>query len=80
MNGIFTWATGTPPTITSDPLVCACPGNMPFANLVAGANPNLYGGNPYLNPAAFMPAGNQGRNLARARCAGLFSALMTCRY
>ena len=31
LNGILTWQTGTPLTITADPVTCACPGNTVFA-------------------------------------------------
>jgi hypothetical protein len=68
LNGVFTWSTGTPLTITSDPLLCACPGNTVTANFnggsISGANGN------FLNPAAFSAAapgqfGNLGRGAFR---------------
>ena len=66
LNGVFTWATGTPLTVTSDPVLCACPGNTAFANMVAGANPQLNSGIAFLNPAAFSaPAYGQAGTLGR---------------
>lgn len=53
LNGIFSWATGTPLTVTADPLACACPGNTVLASLIPGTSPYTSGGTAYLNPAAF---------------------------
>jgi len=66
LNGIFTWATGTPLTVTADSLTCACPGNTVLASLNPGANPVLGSGVNYLNPSAFTVTpgtiyGNLGR-------------------
>jgi hypothetical protein len=65
LNGIFTWATGTPLTATSDPLLCACPGNTVLANL----NGSAYAQNSglqYLNAASFSsPAAGQFGTLGR---------------
>jgi hypothetical protein len=67
-NGVFTWATGTPLTVTADPVSCACPGNTVLAN-VSGAVNSGTGGSSFLNPAAFSaPArsfGNSGRGAFR---------------
>jgi hypothetical protein len=70
LNGIFSWSTGTPLTVTADPLACACPGNTVLANLNS-ATPYANGGTAYLNPAAFsvLPdatGGNLGRGALRA--------------
>ncbi len=53
LNGIFTWSSGTPLTVTADPLLCACPGNTVLANMVPGSSAILNNGTSYLNPAAF---------------------------
>jgi hypothetical protein len=50
LNGIFTWQTGTPLTITADPATCACPGLTPLASYAGG--PASVNG--MLNPAAFF--------------------------
>jgi len=67
LNGIFTWETGTPLTVMSDPVSCACPGSTVFANL--NGSPFLNVGNTYLNASAFsVPGagfGNLGRNTLR---------------
>jgi hypothetical protein len=68
-NGVFTWATGTPLTITADPIACACPGNTVLANLNSGVNFAGTGGASFLNPAAFSAPrgslGNSGRGAFR---------------
>jgi hypothetical protein len=71
LNGVFTWATGTPLTITTDSLACACPGNTSFANLTSGVNPINANGANYLNTAAFSTplAGTTG-NLGRGAIYG----------
>lgn len=71
LNGIFTWAAGTPLTITTDPLMCASPGNTVFANLNSGVNPVLASGNAYLNPLAFSaPFGGTPGTLGRGAIFG----------
>jgi len=70
-NGVFTWATGTPLTITADPISCACPGVTTTANLNLTSSVGLEGtgGASFFNPAAFSPAvrgfGNLGRGALR---------------
>jgi hypothetical protein len=64
-NGIFSWSTGTPLTITADPISCACPGNTVIANLIPGANFMGTGGASVLNPAAFSAPVNSFGNMAR---------------
>jgi hypothetical protein len=68
LNGILTWQTGTPLTITADPLLCACPNNT----VLAGANGSSFvtgnygNGQSYFNNAAFYaPAGSNIANLGR---------------
>ena len=52
LNGIFTYATGTPLTVTADPTACACPGFTPFASFTGGS-PRVGDSLQVLNPAAF---------------------------
>jgi hypothetical protein len=70
LNGIFTWATGTPLTVTADPLLCNCPGSTVFASLNGSVGPFLHNGTFFLNPAAFsvtpgLTFGNIGRGALR---------------
>jgi hypothetical protein len=71
LNGIFTWNTGTPLTITADPTGCECPGNVVLANL--NGSPFLNDDGPgFLNPAAFSAPprgqfGSLGRGMLRGR-------------
>ncbi|MBZ5585709.1 MAG: TonB-dependent receptor [Acidobacteriia bacterium] len=69
LNGIFTWQTGTPLTITADPIACACPGNTVLASLSGPAN---FGpGTTYLTPAGFSaPPSGQFGNLGRGALRG----------
>ena len=68
LNGILTWETGTPLTVTADPLLCACPNNTVLAgangsSLVTG---NFGNGQSFFNNAAFYaPAGSNIANLGR---------------
>ncbi|PWU09523.1 MAG: hypothetical protein C5B51_06110 [Terriglobia bacterium] len=72
LNGVATWSTGTPLTLTADPLLCACPGNTVLASF-NGSSPvtgNFGNGQSFFNNSAFFaPAGanigNLGRNSLR---------------
>jgi hypothetical protein len=69
VNGVFTWNTGTPLTVTADPLGCACPGNTVLANL--SGSPYMNSGIAYLNPAAFSaPSFGQFGTLGRGALRG----------
>jgi hypothetical protein len=70
LNGVFTWATGTPLTVTADPLSCGCVGNTVMANLNPGVNPILASGTSYLNPAAFSAPTNSFGSLNRGAVYG----------
>jgi hypothetical protein len=63
LNGIFTWATGTPLQVTANPLFCNCP-NLTVLAVPTGATPTLESGTQFLNPAAFTapPFGSLGSN------------------
>jgi hypothetical protein len=66
INGIFSWATGTPLTITANPLLCNCPNNTAFADVtgVADVTGNVGPGSQFLNPALFVsPAPGTAGNL-----------------
>jgi hypothetical protein len=69
INGVFTWDSGTPLTVTTDPLLCACPGNTVLANY-QGSGAVLSNGLNYLNPSAVSVPANQfgtgGRSSLRA--------------
>jgi len=70
LNGIFTWTTGTPLTITADPLMCACPGNTVLAS-ISGSPYFSNNGLSFLNPASFgSPAAGQFGNLGRGALRG----------
>jgi hypothetical protein len=69
LNGVFTWSTGVPLTVTADPLTCACPGSVSFANL--NGSPVLNNGTAFLNPASFSAPGvGQFGNLGRGAIRG----------
>jgi len=68
-NGIFTWSTGTPLTITADPISCACPGSTVFANL-SGSPYSTLGGASFLNSAAFSAPRNSFGDLGRGALRG----------
>ena len=72
INGIFTWATGTPLTITADPLFCNCPNLNVLANIngPVSVSGNTGLGQNFFNTAAFSSPsagsfGNQGRGSVR---------------
>jgi hypothetical protein len=80
IDGIFTWVSGTPFTLTADPTLCNCPGNTPTAStIVTGTSttfipvPTFFGFLPIpyrsLNFAYTQPPpnsfGNLGRNSVR---------------
>ncbi len=69
LNGIFTWQTGTPLTLTADPISCACPGNTVLASL---NGPATFGaGTTFLTPAGFSaPPAGQFSNLGRGAIRG----------
>jgi hypothetical protein len=72
LNGIFSWVTGAPFTVTASGASVNAPGNLQTADLVG--TPNKLGGigpgNPYYDPKAWAPVtevrfGNTGRNTVR---------------
>jgi hypothetical protein len=80
IDGIFSWVSGTPFTLTADPTLCNCPGNTPTAStVVTGTStsfipaPTFFGFLPVpyqaLNFAYAQPGagsfGNAGRNSVR---------------
>jgi hypothetical protein len=70
LNGILTWQTGTPLTVTANPLLCNCPGNTVLASLNGTTPPVIDSGASFLNPAAFSivpgaTSGNLGRGALR---------------
>ncbi|HLK49463.1 MAG TPA: TonB-dependent receptor [Bryobacteraceae bacterium] len=71
LNGIFTWATGTPLTLTADPLLCACPGNTVLAS--AGgpvSTTGNYNGQTFISGSFFAPVGATTGNLTRGAIRG----------
>jgi hypothetical protein len=71
LNGVFTWATGTPLTLTADPLLCACPGNT----VLASANGNIgttgnYGNGAFISGNFSAPAAGTLGNLGRGSLRG----------
>jgi hypothetical protein len=71
INGIFTWATGTPLTPIADNLTCGCINGAVLASMVPGSSPVLGQGINYLNPAAFTtPAAGTFGNLGRGAIRG----------
>jgi hypothetical protein len=80
IDGIFSWVSGTPFTLTADPTLCNCPGNTPTASTVVTGTttgfipvPTFFGFLPIpykaLNFAYTQPPpntfGNLGRNSVR---------------
>jgi hypothetical protein len=68
-NGMFTWNTGTPLTITADPISCACPGNTVLANLTGDPYQGI-GATTFLNPGAFAAPTNSLGNSGRGQFRG----------
>jgi hypothetical protein len=67
LNGIFTWATGTPITVFADPITCNCPGSIAMPSLNGTVAPGLDNRPFFLNPAAFsLTPGVLSGNLSRA--------------
>ena len=71
LNGVFTWATGTPLNITADPLLCNCANTTVLASYNGSGPMVSQSGTSYLNPAAFTydpanPFGNLGAGSVRA--------------
>src|SRR6185437_4304626 len=71
LNGVLNWATGTPLTLTADPLLCACPGNtvLASANGLVSTSGN-YNGQPFINGTFFAPTGATMGNLGRGAIRG----------
>jgi hypothetical protein len=72
-SGVFSWATGTPLTVTADPIACACPGNTVLAtmNLANGVTAGGTGNGSFFNPAAFSaPSSGSFGNLGRGALRG----------
>jgi len=76
IDGVFTWVSGTPFTLTADPTLCNCPGNTPTAStIVTGTTtrfvpvPTFFGFLPIpyqsLNFAYTQPDANTFGNLGR---------------
>jgi hypothetical protein len=66
LNGIFTWDSGTPMTLTSDPLFCGCLNVSPGVTFIGQGNSGfLNSGTQVLNPAAFAAAPNSLGTLSR---------------
>jgi len=76
IDGIFSWVSGTPFTLTADPTLCNCPGNTPTAStIVTGTSttfipvPTFFGFLPIpyqaLNFAYTQPPANTFGNLGR---------------
>jgi hypothetical protein len=72
VNGIFSWATGTPLTLTADPLLCDCVGATILASAVTPVNTTgNYGiGQSYINGTFVPPTGSTAGNLARGALRG----------
>ena len=70
-NGVLTWQTGTPLTVTADPVLCNCPNATVLASLNGSQNPFLNNGPFFFNLGAFSaPAGATFGNLGRGALRG----------
>jgi hypothetical protein len=66
LNGVFTWDSGTPMTLTADPLACACLNVTPGVTFTGqGGSGFLNSGTQVLNPAAFAAVPNSVGTLGR---------------
>ena len=70
LNGIFTWQTGMPMTITANSAFCNCPGSVVLPSLNGNVQPFTNNGAFFLTPAAFTVqngalVGNLGRGTLR---------------
>lgn len=66
LNGIFTWSSGSPMTLTADPLACGCLNVTPGVTFIGQGNSGfLNSGTQVLNPAAFSIGTNSVGNLGR---------------
>jgi hypothetical protein len=66
LNGFYTWDSGTPVTVTADPLFCGCLNSTPFANFFGGSPFGPNESTQILNPAAFSTPINTFGNLGRS--------------
>jgi hypothetical protein len=64
LNGIFTWSSGTPMTLTSDPIACGCLNVSPGVRFI-GQSAFANNGTQILNPAAFSTTPNSLGTLGR---------------
>jgi hypothetical protein len=66
LNGIFTWSSGTPLTLTSDPVSCACLNVTPGVTFIGQGNSGfLNSGTQILNPSSFAVSPNSLGTLGR---------------
>ena len=73
LSGIFTWATGTPLTLTADPLFCNCPNMNVLASVTGPVNVgrNTGIGQNFFDPSAFSaPAAGSFGSLGRGTLRG----------
>jgi len=72
LNGIFSWVTGTPLTLTADPVLCNCPGNTVLANANGPVTTTgNYGfGQPFIQGTFNTPTGSTIGNLGRGAIRG----------
>ncbi len=67
LNGVLTWQTGTPLTLTADPLLCGCVNTtvLAGANGSVGTTGNFGNGQSFFSGSFFAPAGSNIANLGR---------------